>query len=98
MMNLPKHWKMMNREPFNAKDPKPDAVYAIAFFTLKRAILYRRDYTVLTTMETRKARQLIDEAHEAGFTGVFIKGSKLGVRPETHPKESDIMYFTEIVE
>ena len=62
MDNLPIHWKKMNRKPYDSKNPDHNAVYAIAFFPLKRALLFRKDYSVLTTMETRKAKQLVDEA------------------------------------
>ncbi len=97
-MILPLHWIKMHRKPYDPNNYDCDAVYAIGFFTLKRALLFRKDYTVLTTMETRKAKQLVEEAEAAGFCKTKLEKCKLGERPETHPKECDVMYFTEIPE
>ncbi len=97
MNNLPTHWTKMHRKPYDIKNHDLTAVYAVGFFDLKRALLFNKEYKVLTTMETRKARQLVQEAQEAGFCVTKLENSKLGDRPETHPKLCNLMYFTEII-
>lgn len=96
MTDLPMHWKKLNKKPFRMHGPVENFVYMIAFFPLKRALLLRKDYTVLCTMETRKAKQLLEEAKEMGWVTVELKDCGLGDRPDHYPKKSEVSYWVEI--
>lgn len=95
-MELPFHWKKMNKKPFIVDGPVENNVYMILFFTLKRAVLLRKDYTVISTMETRKAKKLLEEAQEVGWVTVMLKDCELGDRPPNYPKKADIIYWIEV--
>lgn len=95
-MELPFHWKKLNKKPFVSNGQVENNVYMILFFDLKRAVLLRKDYTVICTIETRKARLLLEEAQIKKWVNVIIKDCELGDRPPNYPKKSDITYWIEV--
>jgi hypothetical protein len=96
MPELPIHWLKMNKVPWSPTEINPNAVYMILFFKLRRALILRKDYSVICTMETRKAKQLLSEAKEQGWVGVELPDCKLGDRAVDYPKRADFGYWVEV--
>ena len=96
---LPATWEMKACVPFNNKGANPSypkVVYLILFFPRRRAILLRRDYSVIQTMETRYARKLLSEAQEQGWVREHWKNYSGGGRPESYPEEAEIAYWIDV--
>lgn len=99
MSNLTRidYWRKYNKNPFDYRNPTmPNAVYMICFFVRRRAVLLRKDLTVLCTFETRKAKQLIDQAVENRWVGSCYSNWGIGERPTGYPKEADIIHYIEL--
>lgn len=90
------YWKKYNRKPFDYKDPQPSQIYAILFFSGKRALFIRKDLTVINSFETRKAKQLLSNAIDRHWRTEILSNTKLGGRPEGHPKEADELHYIEV--
>ena len=95
-MELPKYWKMYGKTPFDYSDPKPNAVYMILFFEGKRSLLLKKDLSVLCTLETRKAKQLLEESIIEGWNSQTFMNSSLGSRSEGYPKLCNSLFYIEL--
>lgn len=97
-LKLPKFWNMYSKIPYSRKyeNEYKDVVYAIAFFEKKRALLFRRDYTILGNTETRRAKILIEEAIENMWIEQIFVNARLGDRPEGYPKEAKTLYWINV--
>lgn len=90
------YWKKYNKIPFDYSKPDSNALYMMAFFDRRRAVLIRKDLTVICTFETRKAKQLLDQAIQRKWVSTNFKDCTLGERPEGYPKEANILWYIEI--
>lgn len=90
--NVPKYWKMKSKVPFGYPGyNEKEALFGVAMFKGKRAILFNRALDFLSTMETRYANKLIDEAESEQWIKSRIESTTLGPRLETYPKKADFV-------
>ena len=86
------YWQKFNLIPWNSKIENPkDAVYIIILFHRKRALLLRKDLSIIKTFETRKMKNLIQ--HHIKVVKQACLNPTLGERPFGHPKEGEILYW-----
>jgi CRISPR/Cas system-associated protein Csx1 len=90
------YWNKYNKIPFNRDNLVENAVYMILFYERKRALLLRKNLTVICTMETRKAKQLIEEAKEKKWI-TQVSGAIKMVKYENYPKACDEAFWIEVM-
>lgn len=89
------HWKKYGKVPYDHKNPLPNAVYIICFFIGRRTLLLKKDLSVLCTFETRKVKQMLEEAKAENIISYSFTDCPIGERPDGYPKKADFAYWVE---